>query len=540
MRILFIGEIVGSAGIYCVKALLPELKRELGIDLTIAAAEGATGGFGIGKGHAVYLQKLGVDVITAGDFAYFKRDAVSYFGQARYLLRPANYPYGNPGRGWLVVRPRPGQPHSGKAAQRTGRPPAAAAEPPATASREPVRAGQPAPARDRESASRALEPEVAPAESAAAVGPAGPRPARPPPPTGGRRPPPAEADGERRKAGRRRPAPKPPDAGAGAPPAPGVGVISLLGQAGFSRVHLRSPFEMANGLIERVKQQTPVVLVDFHATTTSEKVAMSLYLDGKVTALIGTHVRTLSADARLLPGGTAAITHSGRTGSLNSVGGLDPEVETRKFLTQVHEQSRDAWGLLELQGVVLEVGADGAAKSISTLRRQTTAPEAARKASEAARQRGPGRPRRPGGRRRGGGEPGRGGPRRAPLRSVAAARGGTRRRTESGEFECSRGCAAGCNAHTGCGGSSAAVRGNCWTPGRCGTEDGAVGGGEPHRPGQGRPAPAPAPTPVRRVRPRSAAPRRRQRSGAAGRDAGRAARRVQLRLWWRPRTRAAC
>ena len=435
MRILFIGEIVGSAGIYCVKALLPELKRELGIDLTIAAAEGATGGFGIGKGHAVYLQKLGVDVITAGDFAYFKRDAVSYFGQARYLLRPANYPYGNPGRGWLVVRPRPGQPHSGKAAQRTGRPPAAAAEPPATASREPVRAGQPAPARDRESASRALEPEAARAESAAAVGSAGaagagdaatgdaagdaaagnasvpakpagagnataePPAPEPPAPNAVAKQPPAEADRERRKAGRRRPAPKPPDAGAGAPPAPGVGVISLLGQAGFSRVHLRSPFEMANGLIERVKQQTPVVLVDFHATTTSEKVAMSLYLDGKVTALIGTHVRTLSADARLLPGGTAAITHSGRTGSLNSVGGLDPEVETRKFLTQIHEQSRDAWGLLELQGVVLEVGADGAAKSISTLRRQTTAPEAARKASEAARQRGPGRPRRPGGRR---------------------------------------------------------------------------------------------------------------------------------------------
>ena len=191
----------------------------------------------------------------------------------------------------------------------------------------------------------------------------------------------------------------PPPAAAGDSPALGVGVISLLGQAGFSRVHLRNPFEMAGGLIERVKQQTPIVLVDFHATTTSEKVAMSLYLDGKVTALIGTHVRTLSADARILPGGTAAITHSGRTGSLNSVGGLDPEVETRMFLTQVHEQSRDAWGLLELQGAVLEVGPDGKAVSIEPLRRQTTAPEAARKAAEAQRHRGPGRGRRPGGRR---------------------------------------------------------------------------------------------------------------------------------------------
>ena len=186
---------------------------------------------------------------------------------------------------------------------------------------------------------------------------------------------------------------------ASAPPAPGVGVISLLGQAGFSRVHLRSPFEVVGGLIERVKQQTPIVLVDFHATVTSEKVAMSLFLDGKVTAMIGTHVRTLSADARLLSRGTAAITHSGRTGSLNSVGGLDPEIEIRKFVNQVHELSGDAWGLLELQGVVLEVGEDGAAHSISTLRRETTAPEAARKAAEASRQRGPARGRRPGGRR---------------------------------------------------------------------------------------------------------------------------------------------
>ena len=182
-------------------------------------------------------------------------------------------------------------------------------------------------------------------------------------------------------------------------PAPGVGVISLLGQAGFSRVHLRNPFEVVGGLIERVKQQTPIVLVDFHATVTSEKVAMSLFLDGKVTAMIGTHVRTLSADARLLSGGTAAITHSGRTGSLNSVGGLDPEIEIRKFVNQVHELSGDTWGLLELQGVVLEVGEDGAAHSISILRRQTTAPEAARKAAEASRQRRPARGRRPGGRR---------------------------------------------------------------------------------------------------------------------------------------------
>ncbi len=362
MRILFIGEVVGSAGIYCVKALLPEIKRELGIDLTIAAAEGATGGFGIGKGHAAYLHKLGVDVITTGDFAYYKRDVVSYFGQARYLLRPANYPYGNPGRGWLVARPRP--------------PRSAPAGPPAGAAQLAGRAAQPAAPPASESNASPAVPTVADtgASPAADVSPAA---------ATAEVPPPLAADAEP----------------AGGRPSPGVGIISLLGQAGFSRVHLRNPFEAVGALVERVKQQTPIVLIDFHATTTSEKVAMSMFLDGRVTALIGTHVRTLSADARLLPGGTAAITHSGRTGSLNSVGGLDPEIETRKFLNQVHEQSRDAWGLLELQGVVLEVGANGDARSISTLRRQTSAPAAARKAAQAQQRRSPARGRRASGRR---------------------------------------------------------------------------------------------------------------------------------------------
>ena len=356
MRILFIGEVVGGAGVYCIKALLPGLKRELDIDLTIAAAEGATGGFGLGKGHAIYLHKLGVDVITTGDFAYYKRDMVGHIAQARYLLRPANYPYGNPGRGWLVARPRPPE-HRGE--RRRKRSDAAAATP------DPAAAAQPATDATRPSAAT--------------------------PPSGGDNSAPAA---ERARAASDTSAPAPPIR----PPGPGAGVISLLGQAGFSRVHLRNPFEVAGGLIERVKQQTPIVLVDFHATTTAEKVAMSIFLDGKASAVLGTHVRTLSADPRILPGGTAAITHSGRTGSLHSVGGLDPDVETRKFVNQVHEQSRDAWGLLELQGVVLEVAPDGRARSVTTLRRQTTAPEGAR-AAAAGQQRGGARGRRSGTRR---------------------------------------------------------------------------------------------------------------------------------------------
>ena len=320
VRILFIGEIVGRAGIYCVKTLLPGLKRELGIDLTIAAAEGATGGFGIGKGHAAQLHKLGVDVITTGDFAYFKRDIVGHLAQAPYMLRPANYPHGNPGRGWLVTGPRRAQP------TRTGD----AGSAPAAGASGSGAGDVPAPAPATAATAAAAESATGPASTPAPAAPARP---------------------------------------------PRVGIISLLGQAGFHRVHLRNPFEYAGQLIERVKQDTPLVLIDFHATTTAEKATMSTMLDGQVTAVIGTHVRTLSADARLLPRGTAAITHSGRTGSLHSVAGLDPATETRKLLNQVHEQSQEAWGPLELQGVVLEVGADGTARSISTLRRPTSAPE---------------------------------------------------------------------------------------------------------------------------------------------------------------------
>ena len=351
MRILFIGEIVGAAGVYCIKSLLPGLERELDVDLTIAAAEGATGGFGLGKGHSVYLHKLGVDVITTGDFAYYKRDMVSHIGQARYLLRPANYPHGNPGRGWMVARP---------------------------------------PARHEERRrKRSDSPDAAP-DAAVAGAQHGADGA---PPSGGERPGTAPEPARSTASDASTPA------AAIRPPDPGIGVISLLGQAGFSRVHLRNPFEVVGGLIDRVKQQTSIVLVDFHATTTAEKVAMSIFLDGKVSAVLGTHVRTLSADARILPGGSAAITHSGRTGSLHSVGGLDPTVEMRKFVNQVHEQSRDAWGLLELQGVVLEVAPDGRALSVTTLRRQTTAPESARAAAEAQQQRGGPRGRRTGARR---------------------------------------------------------------------------------------------------------------------------------------------
>jgi metallophosphoesterase (TIGR00282 family) len=259
LKILFVGEIVGSSGVFVIKSILPKLKEELGVELVIADGEGATGGFGIGRSHAIYLHKLGVDVITTGECAYYKKDIVEHLAKARYMLRPCNYPWDNPGRGWLVAGP----------------------------------------------------------------------------------------DGQK------------------------VAVISVLGQAGFGRVHLANPFHVLPGLLERVKRDTRRIIVDYHATTTAEKAALFYFLRGQVSAVIGTHQRIQTADERLLDG-TAVITDVGRTGSFDSVGGFEPEIEIRKFLTQVPENSRASWRKLELQGVLVDIAEDGKAVYIERVRRECT------------------------------------------------------------------------------------------------------------------------------------------------------------------------
>ena len=95
-RVLFLGEIISKSGIWCVKELLQKVRQERSIDFVIAST-GEAGGFGIGKNHAMYLHKLGVDLITSGECAYYKKDIVPHLPRARYMLRPANYPSSKPG-----------------------------------------------------------------------------------------------------------------------------------------------------------------------------------------------------------------------------------------------------------------------------------------------------------------------------------------------------------------------------------------------------------------------------------------------------------
>src|SRR5262249_26433515 len=102
-----------------------------------------------------------------------------------------------------------------------------------------------------------------------------------------------------------------------------VAVLNLLGWLFLTPA--RGPFEIVDELVEEARSRTPIVLVDFHAEATSEKVALARWLDGRVTAVIGTHTHVQTNDARVLPGGTAAITDAGMTGPHDSVIGVDAE-----------------------------------------------------------------------------------------------------------------------------------------------------------------------------------------------------------------------
>ena len=262
MRILFLGEIVGRAGIHAVKSGLKELKELHKVDYVVANAEGATNGFGIGRNHAIQLQKLGINLLTTGEKTYYKIDMVEHISKNPYIIRPANYPQGNPGRGYKI----------------------------------------------------------------------------------------AEINGIK------------------------VAFINLLGNAEFPRTHLSNPFIMINALLEKIHAETPIIFLQFHASTTAEKATMAYHINGRATAMIGTHSKVLTADPRILSGGTAMITDNGRCGSTLSVGGFEAKTEIAKFLSQVPNRSKESWTEIELQGVVVEVADEGKAISIMTVRKAVQAP----------------------------------------------------------------------------------------------------------------------------------------------------------------------
>lgn len=151
-----------------------------------------------------------------------------------------------------------------------------------------------------------------------------------------------------------------------APDGTRVAVLNLIGQMYLDAS--RSPFEAVNALVAEARAQAPVVLIDFHAEATSEKVAMSKYLDGKVTAVIGTHTHVQTNDARVEPGGTAAITDAGMTGPHDSVIGVQVELAVRAMRTSMPVRFETASGDVRIEGALVECGDDGRATSCESVR----------------------------------------------------------------------------------------------------------------------------------------------------------------------------
>jgi 2',3'-cyclic-nucleotide 2'-phosphodiesterase len=253
MRLLFVGDVVGGCGRRTLLSLLPGLRDEHVPDFVVINGENAAGGLGITPKLADELLANGVDAITLGNHAYKHREIYEYLDREPRIVRPANYPKGNPGRGHTVV----------------------------------------------------------------------------------------ESDGAR------------------------LAVVNLSGTVFLEAA--RSPFSEADAILAELRGKADHVLVDFHAEATSEKIAMGWHLDGRVTACVGTHTHVPTADARVLPGGTAYVSDVGMTGPRGGVIGVRREQALERFRTMMPQKfdtsDEDPW----LNAVLVTARADGSAESIEQL-----------------------------------------------------------------------------------------------------------------------------------------------------------------------------
>ena len=143
-----------------------------------------------------------------------------------------------------------------------------------------------------------------------------------------------------------------------------VGVINLQGRTFMYNIDC--PFKRGMELAEQMKRQTAIIIVDVHAEATAEKIALGWYLDGHVSAVIGTHTHVQTADERILPRGTAYITDAGMTGPNDSVIGLDVEIAIKRFISGIPEHYQTASSNNRLNGVVVDVDVStGRAQSIT-------------------------------------------------------------------------------------------------------------------------------------------------------------------------------
>ncbi len=133
-----------------------------------------------------------------------------------------------------------------------------------------------------------------------------------------------------------------------------IAVINLIGRV-YMNVLSESPFLVVTDIIKNIKDKTDMIIVDFHAEATGEKITMGYYLDGKVTAVFGTHTHVQTADERILPKGTAYISDIGMTGTKNSALGMDVSVAIKRFETALPERYKVATGEGMLNGVIFDI-----------------------------------------------------------------------------------------------------------------------------------------------------------------------------------------
>jgi metallophosphoesterase (TIGR00282 family) len=241
MRILFIGDIVGSPGRRIVEERLADLVQQRHIDIVIANGENSASGFGITPRIAEELLVLGIDVITGGNHSWDRKEIMEYLPHQPRLLRPANFAEGTPGSGLFTGSAKNGAKFA---------------------------------------------------------------------------------------------------------------VLNLQG-----RVFLPAnddPFKKADAELANLPPDVDFVLVDMHGETTSEKIALGWYLDGRVTAVVGTHTHVTTADERVLPKGTAFITDVGMTGPHDGVIGMDRDGIIKKFLDGLPARFEVAIGDTQMNAVLIE------------------------------------------------------------------------------------------------------------------------------------------------------------------------------------------
>lgn len=220
IKILFIGDIVGQPGLDLLETILPGLIDKYDADFVIANGENSHEGKGINRTIIQSLYELGVHVITGGNHSFAKWKVFSYMKKDGNVLRPMNYPKGNPGYGYGVY----------------------------------------------------------------------------------------EIPGSDEK----------------------LGVLNLQGRTFMQPID--DPFSTADWVLNRMKEETDYVVVDFHAEATAEKQALSWYLDGRISLMVGTHTHVPTSDARILPNGTGYISDVGMTGSFDSVLGMDKDTSINRFV----------------------------------------------------------------------------------------------------------------------------------------------------------------------------------------------------------------